>query len=961
MDDYKLIQQIGEGSFGCVFKARRKYTGRMVAIKMISKSDLKSEDLISFRREVDILRKVDHPNIMRLLDVFETNTDFCIVSELGRGDLFQIIDDDQKLPESVLRTIAAQLVSALSHLHSKKIIHRDMKPQNILVTANGSLKLCDFGFARALSRTTLVLNSIKGTPLYMAPELVQEHPYTEKIDIWSLGIIIYELYYGVPPYFTDSIYKLIKMIINEPVTWPGPISDEFKDFLLMALQKDPENRASCEELAKHPWIASVDLSYYDDSEYRFKSQQFDEALNSSDFRPPTARVDDMQTVFMNPADCSPDDLLKALTEFEETENNEESPLANSFATQAAVFVKTPETAQKAASLAQKFMEADTVKFAPLFYRSASQLLAEKKFESYFYPFLVNVLVQPYARGRIDELELPDVSLTEEQCKDVKDKFCGSLFTASISELESIYAILVFLVQTNPLFASTFCSAAPQVLPILAATVIRAPSNVISTAAITLIAIIIARDESTFQSLVPFDDFMNAIFKILNDCKPNIESFCLYSSALGFIQSSLHLIANVPSFQKRVTNVSARKDFGLLITFLAQDKYESIIKSLLGTGSISPRTLNEVLCYATTYGSPFAAFPVDETLLPYCIEKLPRLLPIHQLPLLSVMLALPAESVIPHLPEMIDVFSIPGCTPDLCVFVLNAFENYRSAVEEVREKVCSNGLVAVLARCISEGGQSAPPAAVLLFIECILSYTQPCTLLRTCCPDIMNALFAADWTRESAYIVAAHFARLSSEFVSILEQNGVIDFAASDLTSQSPYVRMRAAAFLGNLYHHGGRSSEFSAKVIPLLVKQLKDENESAAAAAAYAVGNAVYHTTEVCNYLTKNFGSIADLLASRVPRASECASLLLANILRRGDMYLPDVLKNGCVERLTEAAATEEGVMIMLPAISSLAQYEDGKKALKSAGAVKLLQKIAKNGSESTKNSLSPILHNLEL
>lgn len=120
---------------------------------------------------------------------------------------------------------------ALHYLHSNRIIHRDMKPQNVLVGSNGAVKLCDFGFARAMSCNTMVLTSIKGTPLYMAPELVQEQPYNHTVDLWSLGVILYELYVGQPPFYTNSIYSLIHHIVKDPVKFPTNISQEFRDFL----------------------------------------------------------------------------------------------------------------------------------------------------------------------------------------------------------------------------------------------------------------------------------------------------------------------------------------------------------------------------------------------------------------------------------------------------------------------------------------------------------------------------------------------------------------------------------------------------------------------------------------------------------------------------------------------------------------------------------------------------------
>jgi serine/threonine protein kinase len=127
----------------------------------------------------------------RRSDAFETRAEFCVVTEFAQGELFEVLEDDNCLPEAEVAAIARQLVAALHYLHSHRVIHRDMKPQNILIGARRRVKLCDFGFARAMSSATLVLTSIKGTPLYMAPELVQEQPYTHAVDLWSLGVILY--------------------------------------------------------------------------------------------------------------------------------------------------------------------------------------------------------------------------------------------------------------------------------------------------------------------------------------------------------------------------------------------------------------------------------------------------------------------------------------------------------------------------------------------------------------------------------------------------------------------------------------------------------------------------------------------------------------------------------------------------------------------------------------------------
>ncbi|KAL4423876.1 hypothetical protein ABPG75_001177 [Micractinium tetrahymenae] len=255
--DYKLIELAGEGSFGKVWKARRTGSLQTVAVKLITKHGKNEKDLRNLRQEIEILRKLQHPNIIAMLDAFETKNDFCVVTEFAQGELFHILEDDRCLPESVVRSVARQLVQALHYLHSNRIIHRDMKPQNILISANGTVKLCDFGFARLMSTNTLVVTSIKGTPLYMAPELVQEQPYNHTVDLWSLGIILYELFVGQPPFYTTSIYTLIKQIVREPVKYPDNMSPLFASFLQGLLEKQPSLRLDWPQLLDHPFLAET--------------------------------------------------------------------------------------------------------------------------------------------------------------------------------------------------------------------------------------------------------------------------------------------------------------------------------------------------------------------------------------------------------------------------------------------------------------------------------------------------------------------------------------------------------------------------------------------------------------------------------------------------------------------------------------------------------------------------------
>ncbi|XP_054827636.1 serine/threonine-protein kinase 36 [Eublepharis macularius] len=255
MERYHVLEVIGEGSFGRVYKGRRKYSAQVVALKFIPKVGRSQKELKNLQREIEIMRELHHPNIVQMLDSFETDKEVVVVTDYAEGELFQILEDDGNLPEEQVQDIASQLVSALYYLHSHRILHRDMKPQNILLGKGGVIKLCDFGFARAMSIQTMVLTSIKGTPLYMSPELVEEKPYDHTADLWSVGCILYELYVGTPPFYTNSIFQLVSLIVKDPIKWPKTMSSHFKSFLQGLLMKDPRQRLSWPELLYHPFIA----------------------------------------------------------------------------------------------------------------------------------------------------------------------------------------------------------------------------------------------------------------------------------------------------------------------------------------------------------------------------------------------------------------------------------------------------------------------------------------------------------------------------------------------------------------------------------------------------------------------------------------------------------------------------------------------------------------------------------
>ncbi|NXN79828.1 STK36 kinase, partial [Bombycilla garrulus] len=278
MENYHVLDMIGEGSFGRVYKGRRRYSAQVVALKFISKVGRSEKELKNLQQEIEIVRGLHHPNIIQMLDSFETAKEVVVVTDYAEGELFQILEDDGSLPEDQVQTIAAQLISALYYLHSHRILHRDMKPQNILLGKDGVVKLCDFGFARAMSIHTMVLTSIKGTPLYMSPELLEEQPYDHTADLWSVGCILYELFVGTPPFYTNSIFQLVSLIIKDPVKFPMTMSPVFKSFLQGLLMKDPHQRLSWPELLSHPFIAGW-VTVIDDTEEHGISNPFTTKLS----------------------------------------------------------------------------------------------------------------------------------------------------------------------------------------------------------------------------------------------------------------------------------------------------------------------------------------------------------------------------------------------------------------------------------------------------------------------------------------------------------------------------------------------------------------------------------------------------------------------------------------------------------------------------------------------------------
>ncbi|XP_067374623.1 STE20-like serine/threonine-protein kinase isoform X2 [Channa argus] len=262
---WEIVGELGDGAFGKVYKAQNKQNGTLAAAKVI---DTKTEDeLEDYMVEIDILASCDHHYIVKLLDAFYFEGKLWILIEFCAGGAVDAImlELERPLTEPQIRVVCKQTLEALSYLHENKIIHRDLKAGNILLSLDGDVKLADFGVSAKNTSTLQRRDSFIGTPYWMAPEVVmcetsKDRPYDYKADIWSLGVTLIELAQIEPPnHEMNPMRVLLKIAKSEPPTLmqPSRWSPEFRDFLRKALDKNVDNRWTSVQLLQHPFVTSV--------------------------------------------------------------------------------------------------------------------------------------------------------------------------------------------------------------------------------------------------------------------------------------------------------------------------------------------------------------------------------------------------------------------------------------------------------------------------------------------------------------------------------------------------------------------------------------------------------------------------------------------------------------------------------------------------------------------------------
>ena len=265
-DLYTELETIGNGNYGTIYTGtvllvKENSTNEKYAAKKISTEILNEAELLRSKQEADLLKKLQHPNIVSYKQSFTEKGKIIIVMEYCEGgDLGKLIkrslETQHYFPETQVKAWFLQLAKALEFVHSLNILHRDIKSSNIFLTANGSLKLGDFGISKILKNSCDVAHTLLGTPLYMSPEVCLNKPYATKSDIWALGCVFYEICKLHQPFISPSLLSLIAKITKDP---PEPLSNVYSenlsDLVFSMLIKDSDGRISIKEILSHEFFA----------------------------------------------------------------------------------------------------------------------------------------------------------------------------------------------------------------------------------------------------------------------------------------------------------------------------------------------------------------------------------------------------------------------------------------------------------------------------------------------------------------------------------------------------------------------------------------------------------------------------------------------------------------------------------------------------------------------------------
>ncbi|CCE64132.1 hypothetical protein TPHA_0G02910 [Tetrapisispora phaffii CBS 4417] len=262
IDDFDLLKVIGKGSFGKVMQVRKKDTKNIYALKAIKKSYIISKSEVTHTlAERTVLSRVNCPFIVPLKFSFQSPEKlYLVLAFINGGELFYHLQKEGRFDLSRSRFYTAELLCALETLHNLNVIYRDLKPENILLDYQGHITLCDFGLCKLNMKDDDKTDTFCGTPEYLAPELLLGQGYSKEVDWWTLGVLLYEMLTGLPPYYDEDVPKMYKKILKEPLRFPEGFDSDAKDLLIGLLSRDPKRRLGyngADEIKNHPFFYNL--------------------------------------------------------------------------------------------------------------------------------------------------------------------------------------------------------------------------------------------------------------------------------------------------------------------------------------------------------------------------------------------------------------------------------------------------------------------------------------------------------------------------------------------------------------------------------------------------------------------------------------------------------------------------------------------------------------------------------
>ena len=264
-ENFLPLKKLGSGSFGDVYLVRDKNSGKLYAMKTLSKRKILGQNLVRYAKtERDVLSYMRHPFIVNLNYAFQTQTKlFLILDFCPGGDLGKLIAQERRFSEDRARMYCAEILLALKDLHKRDIIYRDLKPDNVVLDDDGHALLTDFGLSKeGVLEVSKGAKSFCGSIAYLAPEMLRRVGHGKSVDWYLLGVLLYEMLVGTPPYFSGNKDELFNNIINGPLKLPRSISTEAKNLMVSLLNRNPTRRLGAGpegplEIMRHPFFASI--------------------------------------------------------------------------------------------------------------------------------------------------------------------------------------------------------------------------------------------------------------------------------------------------------------------------------------------------------------------------------------------------------------------------------------------------------------------------------------------------------------------------------------------------------------------------------------------------------------------------------------------------------------------------------------------------------------------------------